>query len=63
MDERRDGGSPKLTPLMTTTVGSFPQPPDTDRDRVAELRKAFDGLAKDPEVLEPPTNRSSISIF
>ncbi len=31
---------------------SFVAPPDTDKDRLAELRQAFDDMAKDPEVIE-----------
>jgi tripartite-type tricarboxylate transporter receptor subunit TctC len=43
--------------MMTISSGdilgrSFVAPPDTDGDRLAELRQAFDAMGKDPEVVE-----------
>lgn len=37
---------------------AFVAPPDTDRGRLAELQRAFDAMAKDPEVLEAAAKQS-----
>ena len=42
---------------------AFVVPPDTDRDRLADLRQAFDAMAKDPEVLEAATQAEAQSQF